>query len=456
MKKITTILLLMVLLVGCTQSQETEPIEAPKQAVQTKEHDPYRIDYDTVSETDTTHDIKVIETTQTFNSQTLNRYMYTDKDNNDYPAGYPIVVKKDTALTLNVENQTQTDTNIHWHGLSLPNDQDGPALLINPQQTFQYQFTPDYQGTYWYHSHNRPVRDQVDFGMYGPLVILEPEDAKYTIDQILVIDDWAVNQVSGHMQIEGDTDTVNGKTGSEIEPISFNNTDLVKLRFIQAATAKSTVINFPFEVNVTHTDGMPLETPFKTTVLEIAPGERYDVELTHKGNTDETFAITNDRNQGFKIPLIYAANEDGNPHTITNQQPSLYQIDETAIPQQPNVSIRMGSTMSRGMGHEWTLNDEVFPNTESFNLQKDTVYRIRFTNENRMNNHPMHIHGAHFKILSVNGEAVEKTVWKDTVDVPAGSYIDVAIQFKNPGEWMLHCHILDHEDGGMMTSIIVE
>ena len=61
MKKITTILLLMVLLVGCTQSQETEPIEAPKQAVQTKEHDPYRIDYDTVSETDTTHDIKVIE-----------------------------------------------------------------------------------------------------------------------------------------------------------------------------------------------------------------------------------------------------------------------------------------------------------------------------------------------------------------------------------------------------------
>ncbi|WZU01516.1 multicopper oxidase domain-containing protein [Erysipelothrix sp. D19-032] len=175
MKKITTILLLMVLLVGCTQSQETEPIEAPKQAVQTKEHDPYRIDYDTVSETDTTHDIKVIETTQTFNSQTLNRYMYTDKDNNDYPVGYPIVVKKDTALTLNVENQTQTDTNIHWHGLSLPNDQDGPALLINPQQTFQYQFTPDYQGTYWYHSHNRPVRDQVDFGMYGPLVILEPK-----------------------------------------------------------------------------------------------------------------------------------------------------------------------------------------------------------------------------------------------------------------------------------------
>lgn len=70
--------------------------------------------------------------------------------------------------------------------------------------------------------------------------------------------------------------------------------------------------------------------------------------------------------------------------------------------------------------------------------------------------HPIHIHGTGFQIVSLNGRKPEREIWKDTVNVPAGEYVDIAFTMTNPGTWMLHCHILDHEDGGMMTSIVAK
>jgi FtsP/CotA-like multicopper oxidase with cupredoxin domain len=70
--------------------------------------------------------------------------------------------------------------------------------------------------------------------------------------------------------------------------------------------------------------------------------------------------------------------------------------------------------------------------------------------------HPIHIHGTEFQIVSLNGKTPERETWKDTVNVPAGEYVDIAFIMTLPGTWMLHCHILDHEDGGMMTSIIAK
>jgi FtsP/CotA-like multicopper oxidase with cupredoxin domain len=67
--------------------------------------------------------------------------------------------------------------------------------------------------------------------------------------------------------------------------------------------------------------------------------------------------------------------------------------------------------------------------------------------------HPIHIHGAFFQIVSENRRPPARETWKDTVAVPEGEYIDVAFVMKFPGEWMLHCHIIDHEDGGMLTMV---
>jgi FtsP/CotA-like multicopper oxidase with cupredoxin domain len=70
--------------------------------------------------------------------------------------------------------------------------------------------------------------------------------------------------------------------------------------------------------------------------------------------------------------------------------------------------------------------------------------------------HPIHVHGQRFLVLSVNGVEPETRAWKDTVLLPAGAAVDILVQFDNPGRWMLHCHIAEHVESGMMTTFEVE
>ncbi len=449
MKKLLRLSTVLLVLTACTV-KKPNIIPAEKVASQ------YDIKYDEIIDGDIEQDIYVEEVVQYFNGVEVPRYMYMDEDKTLYPAGLPLVIKEGNAFKLNVRNNTQVNTNIHWHGLSLPNDQDGPHLLIEKKGgTFQYNFTPDYSGTYWYHSHNRPVRDQVDFGMHGPLVVLNEADKQYTVDRIMMLDDWIVNRIEGHMQVEGDTDTVNGLTGSEIEPLTITNNDLIKLRLIQASTAKNTTLNFPFEVKVTHTDGIKLESPIKVTSLELSPGERVDVEFRITQANDEIFVIKNERNQGFEIQVQYTHEKEEKEIDTVAYKTERVDSFKKGYSDTPDIIVRMDSKMTHGKGHEWTLNGEVFPNAEEFDLEVGKEYMIRFYNDSRMFNHPMHIHGSHFKPISVNGMKVDRIMWKDTMNVLPRQYIDVVIRFDREGAWMMHCHILDHEDGGMMTTINV-
>jgi FtsP/CotA-like multicopper oxidase with cupredoxin domain len=87
------------------------------------------------------------------------------------------------------------------------------------------------------------------------------------------------------------------------------------------------------------------------------------------------------------------------------------------------------------------------------------VYILRFKNVDvgghldHINRHPIHLHGGHFQVISLNGNPPERETWKDTIEIPPEEYIDVAVKFHYPGYWMLHCHIIDHEDNGMLTMI---
>lgn len=457
-KKLIIVVTLSLILSACTSKQANDETVVDNDMIEYQGKDsPYDINYDDVIDEDINKKIVITETEHTLNDVNLKRYMYTDEKNTNYPAGMPLVVKKGNALNLDIVNNTNVKTNIHWHGLSLPNDQDGPQILMDENGgEHRYSFTPDYTGTYWYHSHNRPVRDQVDFGMHAPLIVLNENDAQYTFDRVLMLDDWLVNRNGGHMQVEGDVDTVNGVSGDDIEPIMITNNDLVKLRFIQASTAKNTTLYFPFPVKVTHMDGIALEEPYETNELELSPAERYDVEFRITKQESDSYIIRNERNNGMVIPIEYTYLEDVVQFNSTPAKPEKEDQLLSKKGDDPDIFVNMDSRMSHGKGYEWTINGEVFPDTEKFELDLDKEYLIRFNNFSNSFNHPMHIHGAHFKVISINGEEPPLKMWKDTIDVLPNEYIDIAIRFENPGEWMLHCHILDHEDGGMMTTIIVK
>lgn len=447
---VATLVTTTLVLAACADQDTTTPATAPGELPAV---DPYDIT-GTPSQPDV--DLDITRTSMTIGDASVARYLYTvDGDDTVYGAGRPLVVDVGDTVRLTATNDTDTATNIHWHGMSVPNDQDGPEILIEPGASHDYEFVAEKPGTYWYHSHERPVRDQVDEGMYAPLVVRDPADAGYDLDQVLVLDDWLLGENTGDMEVVGDVDTVNGRTGADIAPVTVTGGEIAKLRLLNASTAKTQWLTFPVDVRVTHTDGAPLVEPYVTREVEIAPGERFDVELALFGGEDETLTITNERDNGMTIPLEYTAG-GATAAASPFAPPAPTPLDPELLTRAPDVEMTLGDRMSMGSGMAWTINGEVYPETESFDLDLGTTYVMRLRNDGaHAMDHPMHIHGTHFRILTVNGDPVDAEIWKDTVTIRPGSFVDIAITFDKPGTWMAHCHILDHEDGGMMTSINV-
>jgi len=113
-----------------------------------------------------------------------------------------------------------------------------------------------------------------------------------------------------------------------------------------------------------------------------------------------------------------------------------------------------------GSSMRWTINGRSFPETAPIEVKVGEVVTMRIRDRDMMSmmmghrmEHPVHIHGTYFRVLSVDGTPPEGETWKDTIPVPPGGYVDIAFVMANPGDWLLHCHIIDHEDGGMMTVI---
>ncbi len=200
--------------------------------------------------------------------------------NNAVP-GTPLVARVGDRVEIDVANHLMVPTNVHWHGLEVPNDQDGPGAPIPPGGRRRYEFALGQTGTYWYHPHQFPVMDQLDCGLYGAFIVKAAEDAAYSADHILVLDDWYLDAngrrlegtARGGMERFGNVESVNGRTGIAIEPIVFRSGELHKLRFINASTAAVHTLRICGHVfRVTHTDGHGLTRPYQTEVIALSPG----------------------------------------------------------------------------------------------------------------------------------------------------------------------------------------
>lgn len=406
--------------------------------------------------------------------------------------GTTIVVQEGERVVVEGINHLPVTTNIHWHGLLVPNDQDGPSRIIKPGESFRYEFTVNESGTYWYHSHYRPVLTQVDMGLYAPFIVKTAADARYSGDHVLVLDDWYLDgsgkrltgTARGEMERYGNIETVNGKTGNAIPPLVFRPGELHKLRLINASTAAYHTLRLEgHRFRVTHTDGHPLVEPYMTETVTLVPGERMDVEVAAVGTDSQQYPLTSERPElGMVVPIIYngkavtpvtspfvspaarafANVQDKSPDFVLELGSSMGGMTDNSMSGMQHASHNMAaSTPKDGVNSMvWTINGKVFPDADPLRVTVGQVVKVRFWNKDTQGMHPMdhpiHVHGTYFQNVSQNGQPPEREMWKDTVNVPAGQYVDVAFVIQEAGEWMLHCHILDHEDGGMMTVVIAQ
>ena len=207
--------------------------------------------------------------------------------------GPRIRVTEGDRLRINVENRLPEATSVHWHGMILSNEMDGPADVtqkpIEPGETFTYEFDARQQGTYFYHSHKESDRQQA-LGMYGALIV-DPKDPSieeaynYDHEYTIQLQEWLEKEGYTYpaMLMEGAMPnffTINGKSYPETETVDMKVGERIRLRFIGSNNNfvhPMHVHGGPFEVVQTDGNPVPEEAQVEKDTVNVAPGERYDV-----------------------------------------------------------------------------------------------------------------------------------------------------------------------------------
>jgi FtsP/CotA-like multicopper oxidase with cupredoxin domain/uncharacterized membrane protein len=207
--------------------------------------------------------------------------------------GPRIRVTQGDRVRINVTNNLPESTTVHWHGLILPNEMDGPAHItqepIEPGGTYTYEFTAQQFGTYFYHSHDHADRQQA-LGMYGALII-DPQDEAidaaydYNQDVVIQLQEWTFKEgyTFPAMPMEGALPnffTINGKAYPETETINLKVGEKLRVRFIGTSGAFIHPMHIhggPFRIVQTDGELVPEGAQVLKDTVNVGPGERYDV-----------------------------------------------------------------------------------------------------------------------------------------------------------------------------------
>ncbi|MGG2066059.1 multicopper oxidase domain-containing protein [Bacillus sp. S14(2024)] len=277
----------------------------------------------------------------------------------------------------------------------------------------------------------------------------------------------------GNMNMEGhnmsmyDLFTINGKSGDLIEPLKVKKGDKVRLRFINAGYLSHNIHVHGHDIKIIATDGQPINDPkvVKDEVISIAPGERYDVEFT-ANNPGKWYVEDHGEGKGvkgMKAVIEYDGSKDMKDKA--NEKEKLPKLDMTkygskklgsfTLDQQYNATYTMDlNTEMNGNGMVYTINGKTFPNIDPIQVKKGDLVKVKLVNRSKMDDHPMHLHGHFFQVLSKNGKPIEGSpIVKDTLNLKPGEEYEVAFVANNPGEWMFHCHDLHHASAGMVTEV---
>ncbi|EQB38513.1 hypothetical protein M948_07980 [Virgibacillus sp. CM-4] len=491
MKKVfllTLIGLMSVIIAACSQqSAETITNENQQDAVEVKAED---MAGKKVNE----FDLTAKETSWKLSAEhTINAWTY-----NGTVPGEQIRVTEGEVVKVNLTNQLEKPVSIHWHGIPVPNTEDGiPGVTqdaVKPGETYTYAFVASDPGTYWYHSHQNGV-EQLDKGLYGTIIVEPKNETNRDRDYTLVLDEWesekhqekdteAMNHSSmsmdsmnelnqkgsmkGHDMSSYDIFTINGKTYEGNKTLKVKKGDLVKLRFINAGYMAHQ-IHIPIDYQITHVDGQKVNSPqtMKGSMFEVAPGERVDVEF--RADDSKDFSIDRhgemEASQDMKIDIAY---EEGNGQKLKHLS-SPGKIDITKLGEQTESQFKtddefdveyeldLGTRMDMDteMGMVWTINGKTYPNAPPLNIDKGDRVKVTLKNNSMDNSsHPMHLHGHFFQVLSKNGKALSASpIRKDTLNVKPGETYEVAFLADNPGNWLFHCHDLHHASNGMVTLV---
>ena len=390
--------------------------------------------------------------------------------------GPTLRIRLGETLRVRFENRLPQPTTVHWHGVRVPNAMDGvPGVTqppVEPGGTFLYEFTPKDAGTYWFHPHLR-ASEQVERGLFGALIVEDVTPPPYSRDELWVLDDWLLGG-DGALHEEfntrhdlahdgrwGNVVTVNGR---RVPSFSVRPGERLRLRLLNVANGrvfKPDLTDIPAEMIAV--DGLYAARPLDPAHVEIAPGNRIDLDVRIPADGAGRRLAVIDRFTRQPIPLAELVIEGEPVDTPAFTSPARAHVPAWRRPESATpVRRQFALNAQRGgpFGVQWTINGAAMDHRdhslhgERPHLPLGEFSRLRFVNESyRL--HPMHIHGLFFKVLARNGVPVDEGHFRDTVLVHAKETVDIGTIPEDAGQWMMHCHILEHAESGMMTILEV-
>jgi FtsP/CotA-like multicopper oxidase with cupredoxin domain len=372
-------------------------------------------------------------------------------------------------VIVHFHNGLDEPTTLHWHGLRIPSAMDGNPMVQDPIPAggdFTYDFVVPDAGTFWYHPHVNTIV-QLDRGLYGAIVVHEAAPPRYAAERVMVLDDVRVDArgdiapfaTSGH-------DVVHGRAGNLL--LLNGATALAARTSLHGAVERWRLVNaagsrvFSVRVEgaswrVIGTDGGLLPTPLTLPRLSIAPGQRFDLEVRYDQPdaprarllTDVLSQTADGTVQTVARPMAAVTLDGDAPMepptlpTVTLPPPAETPVEQT---------IRLGA-ISTPTSLVFTINGHAH---DAPMLTFTQGAPVRFTIVNEIApEHPFHLHGQFFQVLTRNGRDAREPGWKDTVQLGAMERVTIETRFENPGRWMYHCHIPEHAENGMMAELEV-
>lgn len=428
--------------------------------------------------------------------------------------GPTLFMRRNEQVAMAVHNRLQEPSSLHWHGFHLPASEDGgPHQQIEHGESWNPAFkVMQNGGTFWYHSHvMHKAGEQVFKGLAGMILVQDDQEAElglpdtYGVDDIpLIVQDRRFGRNGNFSYMSSYDDMVKGMHGDTIlvngtwKPLFEPTTRQVRFRLLNGANARNFIFTFSDErqFHQIASDGGLLTAPIAMDRLELAPGERAEV-LVDFSDGQEVMLLSMAAQANFaEFPgamsrIMRSLNAQS--FEILRIRPASILTGQTPIPQRlatverPAISEDMRVRQFRlSMGFGSRSGEDRGPGTGARNglgggyggghssingrmmdfdyinatIPVNSTEIWELTNNSPMA-HPFHVHHNQFLILDRDGAPPppNEMGWKDTVKVGSGELVRIVVRFEDFADpdnpYMYHCHILEHEDQGMMGQFLI-
>ncbi|THF57842.1 multicopper oxidase family protein [Ollibium composti] len=398
-------------------------------------------------------------------------------------AGMPPVLRmtKGKPFAARLVNGLDEPTTIHWHGMRVPNKMDGVPFMVQPYvytgDHFDYAFTPPDAGTFWYHPHCNTL-EQMGHGLTGVIVVENPHDPAFDSQVVLNLRDWRLGGDGQFIAQFRPRDAARSGTYGTVRTANWQVEPqydapaggLVRLRI--AVTDVTRIHALTLEgaaADVIAIDGNPVPQRFALDMVRIGPGQRLDLAV--RMPDDEGAVVTLRDVRGTKKAALATLRATGS--SLKHDLRDLAVLEANPVPapdiaSATHIPLALSATAENvaansicgSLGYSfWAINKVPWPGDTpdptaplaELKLGKSYVFDMENLTPHA---HPIHLHGMSFTVLSSSAGPVMPLV-SDTYLLQPDEKVQLGFVADNPGDWLLHCHIIEHQKTGMTSYVRV-